>query len=173
MRNINDIARYVGLSLLSKGLTVSPLKLQKMLYYTQSWYMVFFGRSNTLFAEAPQAWVNGPVYPNVYGEYRAKVAGMCDHLRVEDFGTSDASATLTELVSRMALSADEVELFDSIVTLYGSKTQNQLILLTHSERPWVEAREGIAPYQRSTQELSFDTMHDYYKARHDRNRQQR
>ena len=44
MRDIKDIARYVGLSLIAKGLTVSPLKLQKLLYYVQSWYMVFNGR---------------------------------------------------------------------------------------------------------------------------------
>ena len=70
MRDIKDIARYVGLSLIAKGLTVSPLKLQKLLYYVQSWYMVFNGRQNTLFAQAPQAWVNGPVYPDIYYQYR-------------------------------------------------------------------------------------------------------
>ncbi len=43
MRDIKDIARYVGLSLIAKGLTVSPLKLQKLLYYVQSWYMVSAG----------------------------------------------------------------------------------------------------------------------------------
>ena len=43
--------------------------------------------------------------------------------------------------------------------------------LTHAEQPWVEAREGLAPYQRSEKEISLDTMHAYYKARHDRNRQ--
>ena len=32
MRDIKDIARYVGLSLIAKGLTVSPLKLQKQKY---------------------------------------------------------------------------------------------------------------------------------------------
>lgn len=58
MRDIQDIARYVGISLIAKGLTVSPLKLQKIMYYVQSWYMVFFGRKQTLFGQAPQAWVN-------------------------------------------------------------------------------------------------------------------
>lgn len=173
MRNIDDMARYVGLSLLSKGLSVSPLKLQKLLYYAQSWYMVFFGRHNTLFTEAPQAWVNGPVYPSIYEVYRGKVPGMCDHLRLEDFDTDDAPAALAALASKMQLTLDEVELFDSIATLYGAKTQNQLILLTHSERPWVEAREGLPPYRRSQREISFDTMYSYYKERHDQNRQKR
>ena len=168
MRDIKDIARYVGLSLIAKGLTVSPLKLQKLLYYVQSWYMVFNGRQNTLFAQAPQAWVNGPVYPEIYYQYRDKVSNMCDHLTAKDFDTEDVNATLAELAMKLQLTADETELLDSIVMLYGSKSQNGLIFLTHAEQPWVEAREGLAPYQRSEKEISLDTMHDYYKARHER-----
>jgi len=157
MRDIKDIARYVGLSLIAKGLTVSPLKLQKLLYYVQSWYMVFNGRQNTLFAQAPQAWVNGPVYPEIYYQYRDKVSNMCDHLTAKDFDTEDVNATLAELAMKLQLTADETELLDSIVMLYGSKSQ----------------REGLAPYQRSEKEISLDTMHDYYKARHERNKQKR
>ena len=64
--DIKLVARYIALSLLTKQMTVSPLKLQKLLYYAQAWSMVFFGRSKTLFADVPQAWVNGPVYPSIY-----------------------------------------------------------------------------------------------------------
>lgn len=46
--NINDVAKYVGLSLLVKGYNVSPLKLQKMLYYAQAWHMVFFWQGQHL-----------------------------------------------------------------------------------------------------------------------------
>ncbi len=60
-KNIQDVARYVGLSSTTKGLSISPLKLQKLLYYIQAWFMVFYGRDNTLFRDVPQAWVNGPV----------------------------------------------------------------------------------------------------------------
>ena len=87
------------------------------------------------------------------------------------FDTDDVNATLAELAANLQLTAEETELLDSIVMLYGSKSQNGLIFLTHAEQPWVEAREGLAPYQRSEKEISLDTMHAYYKARHDRNRQ--
>ena len=53
MCDIKDVARYIGLSLINKGLSVSPLKLQKVLYYVQSWNMVIFGRDKTLFPQAP------------------------------------------------------------------------------------------------------------------------
>lgn len=170
MRKIQDVARYIGLSLIAKGLTVSPLKLQKLLYYVQSWYMVFYGRKNTLFAQVPQAWVNGPVYPEIYHEYRDKVPNMCDHLSAKDFGTDNVDDTLERLSVEMRLSTDEIELLESIIMLYGSKSQNNLIFLTHAEQPWVDAREGLPPFQRSEKELSLDTMHDFYKARHEKNR---
>ena len=79
-KNIQDVARYVGLSSTTKGLSISPLKLQKLLYYIQAWFMVFYGRDNTLFRDVPQAWVNGPVYPAIYHIYKNKAANMCDHL---------------------------------------------------------------------------------------------
>ena len=173
MRDIQLIAEYIGLSLLSKGFSVSPLKLQKILYYVQSWYMVFFGRRHTLFAEVPQAWVNGPVYPCVYYKYRDRVPGMCDYLSLADFTTDENLEEALEKVSRaLDFTADEQELIESVITLYGAKTQNELILYTHAEQPWAEQREGLAPYQRSDRELSLDTMYAYYKARHDNNHRQ-
>lgn len=172
MRDIQLVAQYVGLSLLSKGLSVSPLKLQKILYYVQAWYMVFFGRKHTLFSEIPQAWVNGPVYPSVYRKYRCCVPGMCDHLQATDFcGEENPSVALKRISNLLNFTDEEQELIESIIMLYGAKTQNELILYTHAEKPWAEKREGLSPFQRSEKELSLDTMYEYYKARHDKNRE--
>lgn len=172
MCDIKDVARYIGLSLINKGLSVSPLKLQKVLYYVQSWNMVIFGRDKTLFPQAPQAWVNGPVYPEIYYEYKDKVPNMCDHLDATDFGTDSAhiDKTLQELAEKLSFSKDQIELLDSIFMLYGSKSQNDLIFLTHSEKPWVEARGSLSPFQRSEKSISLDTMYSFYKDRYDRNR---
>lgn len=170
MRNIHDVARYLGISLLLKGLSVSPLKLQKILYYTQSWYMVFFGRKNSLFKECPQAWVNGPVYPTIYQEYKQKNVDMRTHLQPKDFGCTEENLVdeATILVKQMHLTQDDVECIDSILTLYGSKTQNELVLLTHVESPWADARKGLLPFEYSQEEISLDVMYEYYKKRHDR-----
>lgn len=168
--DIKDFARFMGLSMLSKGISVSPLKLQKLLYYQQAWHMVFFGRENQLFDTAPQAWVNGPVYPEIYTQYKDSVPGMCDHLRPEHFGSTLKTllCDIASLAQRLGLSDEEIRLFDSVVNLYGSKTQNQLILVTHSEQPWCEQREGLYPFQPSNRVISLDTMYNYYTARRNR-----
>lgn len=173
--NIIDYAAYLGVTMLMKGLSVSPLKLQKILYYQQSWHMVSFGPDNTLFDTAPQAWVNGPVYPMIYHLYKDAVPGMCDHLNFAHFNctTETANAKQQELLDRMQLTAEEIDLTDRVIMLYGSRTQNQLILLTHSEKPWSEMREGMQPYEQSEREMSLKTMYEYYKERYDRNRAKR
>lgn len=173
MRDIQDVARYVGLTMISKGLSVSPLKLQKILYYVQAWYMVFFGRDKTLFHDTPQAWVNGPVYPSIYYRYKSKVPNMCDHMKASHFDINEEGSVIDELrllSDKMSLNKEEMELIDSVVMLYGSKTQNALIFLTHAEKPWVEKREGLRPFDRSQTELSLDTMYEYYKERHEKSR---
>lgn len=166
---INEVANYIALSLLTKQMTVSPLKLQKLLYYAQAWSMVFFGRNKQLFADVPQAWVNGPVYPAIYNIWKNR--NMCDHLTPNDFGTTEEKMydALGEVTKQMQLSDDEIQLLEQVVLKYGSKSQNYLIFLTHSELPWCEKREGLKPYERSTNPLSLDTMHQYYLERHVKN----
>lgn len=177
MIQLSDYTNYLGLSALQKGLTLSPLKLQKLLYYEQAWSMVFFGREQTLFAEVPQAWVNGPVYPSVYHLFSHKL-GVYDGFRKEHFCDSldvekPTDELISELVNKMDLSKDQLTLSDRILTLYGTKSQDELVLMTHCEEPWCEQREGLLPFERSDRELSLDTMYRYYKTRHDFNRSRR
>lgn len=165
--NISDFAKYVGLSLLSKELSVSHLKLQKIIYYCQAWHMVFFGRENTLLDEKPQAWVNGPVYPTIYNEYKQEGSFVTDLMTKEDFGTEDIESALKDLTGKLNFSVEQTKCLNSVISLYGVKNEAQLISYTHCEKPWAEKREGLLPFQRSTKELSLDTMYNYYKERRD------
>lgn len=171
--DIKMVARYIALSLLTKQMTVSPLKLQKLLYYAQAWSMVFFGRQRQLFADVPQAWVNGPVYPTIYNMWKNR--NMCEHLAPADFETTEdvMDEALGEVTKQLGLGDDEIQLLEQIVLKYGSKSQNYLIFLTHSELPWCEKREGLKPYERSVNPLSLDTMYSYYAERHTKNVERR
>ncbi len=171
--DIQDVARYIGLSMTTKGFSISPLKLQKMLYYAQAWFMAFYGRKEQLFADIPQAWVNGPVYPQIYYSYRDKTNNMCDHLNSSDFYEGDANEGFKLYAGKMGFNDDQKETIESIIMNYGSLSQNELIFLTHSESPWADARKGLAPYEKSQKEISLDQMCDYYKGRYDRNRGRR
>ena len=54
------IAKFIVNYFQSVGDPITNLKLQKLLYYIQVWYMVYFEKK-LIFDERPQAWVHGPV----------------------------------------------------------------------------------------------------------------
>ena len=168
---IQDVATYCGLVLLKEGMTVSPLKLQKMLYYIQAWMMVFFDRQ-LLFEDKPQAWVNGPVYPQVYDRFRS--IGRYDMMTKEDFLQG---GTLTECIESMSkhlgLSRQQLDVLHKIIAIYGSKNQDQLVFMTHCEAPWSIARCDLGPFENSDNPISFDDMYSFYKTRYEANRKAR
>ena len=84
----------------------------------------------------------------------------------------DVEGELKRLAKELSFSNDEVACLDSIITLYGAKSQDELVAITHSERPWAEARAGLLPFEASNNVISLDTMYDYYKTRYQNNRKQ-
>ena len=169
--DIQDVATYCGLVLLKKGMTVSPLKLQKMLYYIQSWMMVFFDHQ-LLFDDQPQAWVNGPVYPVVYERFKS--IGRYSMMSKSDFVDE---GTLTECIAeydhKLGLTEQQRDVLNKLIAIYGSKSQDQLVFMTHCEDPWSIARGDKNPFENSDNPISFEDMYSFYKARYETNREAR
>lgn len=161
MVDILALSKYTILRLLQNGNSISPLKLQKILYYLQAWFLVYFNKE-LLFVDQPEAWVNGPVYRRVYDAYKRK--GIYSQFSLADVGATedDAQAILAGLHGSMSLSDDQWNLIEAVITRYGSMSQDQLVFLTHSQAPWNEARKGVPPFVYSNEVISFDTMFDYY-----------
>lgn len=67
--NIKDLAEFIIRHCEITQNSISNLKLQKLLYYIQAWHLVFFEK-HPLFNDEPEAWVNGPVYREVYNQYK-------------------------------------------------------------------------------------------------------
>ena len=51
------------------GDVITPLKLQKLLYYAQGWTLAILNKN--LFEEDFQAWTHGPAIPSIYRKYKA------------------------------------------------------------------------------------------------------
>ena len=60
MASVFDVANWF----LSKG-SVTHKKLQKLCYYSQAWHCALYD-GTPLFAERIEAWVHGPVIPELY-----------------------------------------------------------------------------------------------------------
>ena len=53
--------------------TITPLKMQKLLYFAQGWSLKL--RDRALFEDAVVAWRHGPVIPIVYQAFRSRGSG--------------------------------------------------------------------------------------------------
>lgn len=136
-----DVAEYI----LRKLGPMSTMKLQKLVYYCQAWSLVW--DEVPLFEEAVEAWANGPVIRKLYNYHKGRftIDKVCT-------GNPDL------------LKAHHKETIDAVVEFYGAKSGQWLIDLTHSERPWQEARRGLPEFERCSRHISHDSMADYYSS---------
>lgn len=135
--SIFDVARFF----LSKS-SMSHLKLQKMCYYAQAWYLAIFGRR--LFDEDFQAWLHGPVSPTLYQRYK-------------QWGVY----AISQYAGAVDLNTDTEDFLEMIYGIYGVYSGRQLEKLTHSEEPWKQARNGAKGY--CTNIISDDSIAKYYR----------
>ena len=141
---INVAARY----LIYKTSDVTPLALQKMLYYAKSFYHAIFG--GVLFEDHCQAWVHGPVFPDVYEKYR-------------EYGYNPLDKALDVSEEEfLDLTEKETALLDAIVQTFGKYSGGILRNITHAEKPWLMARGDLAPEERSDAELDESIIEDYF-----------
>lgn len=130
------------------GDQISNLKLQKLLYYAQAWFLALHRRP--LFDERIEAWVHGPVVPPVYGEF--KVWGW------QPIGINPDPPILNTDV-RFHL--------EEVADVYAPLSAFELEKLTHSEAPWIDARGPVPEDEASNAVISLASMERFYRARID------
>ncbi|MCA8975190.1 MAG: DUF4065 domain-containing protein [Planctomycetes bacterium] len=143
MTTVFDVARCM----LEKRGPMSAMKLQKLCYYAQAWSLVW--DAEPLFPERIEAWVNGPVIPDLYSAHR---------------GSFKVSAEMMISGDSTKLTAAQVETVDAVLKGYGDMTAQQLSDLTHSEDPWKSARQGLAPNDRGSVEITTAALEEFYSS---------
>lgn len=141
MANVHDVAAYI----LRRQGPMSAMKLQKLVYYSQAWHLVW--DDGPLFDAPIEAWANGPVVHALFDRHRGAFT-------VTNWPGGDARR----------LTKDERETIDAVLRDYGSLSGRQLSHLTHGEEPWRRAREGLGPTDRSSNEITPDALARYYGA---------
>ena len=130
---------------------VTPLMLQKLLYFIQGIYSALYGRP--VFIEDCRAWIHGPVYPEVYDLFRDFKYNPIDDAR---FALLEGTADV--------LTDDEKKVIDLVVNTFGMYGGKVLEKITHNENPWKEARKGYGDGIPSSELLPKERIMDYYIA---------
>ncbi len=136
-----DVAKYI---LESCG-EITHMKLQKLVYYSQAWSLVW--DDQPLFHDRIEAWANGPVVVSLYHDLKGRYDLSEKSLKAGDASKIDAEQKATIKV---------------VLAFYGDKTSQWLSDLTHMEPPWRSARKGLGPGERGDQEITLSEMAEYY-----------
>lgn len=138
---------------------VTDKKLQKLMYFAYAWYLVFFNESgdeidNRLFEGQFEAWVHGPVLPELYRE-------------VKRFHGNKIGADYFESNREDNFNPEVLDLLKQVKDVYGKYDGNELESITHQEDPWIDAREGCRSNEICKNPISDKAMFDYYVRRLD------
>lgn len=123
-------------------------KLQKLCYYAQAWHLANYG--TPLVPNHFEAWVHGPVAPDLYFIYRNWGWFPISQISIDEVQMSDPKT---------------VPFLDLVYKTYGHYSGDQLENITHQENPWIEARAGCIKTDYCRNTISEKTMKNYYGSR--------
>ena len=126
------------------GDAITHLKLQKLLYYAQAWWLANFNES--LFEEEMEAWTHGPVVPSIWQEFKGSNGHSIPQFEAEELD-------LDEKVKNH---------LEDVYATYGKYEAKELERLTHEELPWKQTRGYIPLEARSQKPIDKILMRDFY-----------
>ena len=145
------IANYFILLSLQEGKLVTPMKLQKLIYFAHGFYLAQHG--NPLINETVQAWKFGPVIESVYHTFK-------------NFGNSPiANLSSSFFVNReQELPQDIKDFLKEVWDLLKDYTAIQLSNLTHVHKsPWDEVIEKNGAIISHSLPIDNNLIKDYFK----------
>ncbi len=140
---IETIAEYI----ISATNEVTPLALQKILYYAQGFYIAFFKKF--LFKDDCQAWIHGPVYVSIYEKYKS-------------FKSANILININDNIKEK-IEDEKKEILDVIIKYFGYYNGKALEKMTHYETPWINARKGLLPTENSNNIINKNDIEEYFE----------
>lgn len=133
-KKIDGVIKYI----LSRCDDVTPLMIQKLLYYVQSFYYVF--TEHFLFEEDLQAGDRGPEFESVMERYRI-------------YGFDSVN---NEIMSNENLNLEDIEknVAEAVLKFYGCYSGKILDKMVQNESPWILTRKQMLQSSRMEIELS-------------------
>ncbi len=133
--------------LLSQCEDITPLALQKALYYIQGFYSAFY--KTFLFSEDCEAWVHGPVYREIYFKYR--------YYRFDPIGGNEG-------FDDSVFTSSEKAILDSVIKNVCCYSGKVLENFTHSESPWLSTRGELPEAAATDRTIQKEQIASYFSA---------
>lgn len=152
--NVLEVSRYAIEYSNKKNYGISNLKLQKILYFIQAYFLV--EASKKCFKEKIEAWNFGPVVPEVYREYKrfggTNIPTMTSKL--EFYNMWDVKRVP---YGEITISDEDKKLIDDVIDHFSEYSATDLVKLTHHQAPW---KNAYSPYENN--EITTESIEEYF-----------
>lgn len=134
---VRDVSHYIIVYSNKKDYGVSNLKLQKLLYFVQAFFLI--NDCPPCFDEKIEAWDFGPVVPEIYREYK-RYGGM-DIPTIDYYVKFDKKNiwNTERIYYEDIISDDDKEMIQAVVDKFAHCSATFLVNLTHNQDPWINA----------------------------------
>lgn len=156
--SVIDVSRHIINYSNEKEYGVSNLKLQKLLYFVQAYFLL--SKKEACFYEKIEAWDLGPVVPVAYREYKQFGSGNIPTITyvIEKDFENIWNSKVVPFYDMVILPEDKI-LIDSVVDKFSEYSASDLVGLTHRQRPWIDAYE-----QNRNNEIPISAIEEYFNA---------
>ena len=142
-----DIANYFIWLAAQTDVKINIYKLQKLVYYAQAWHLGIYG--TPLFDADFQAWIHGPVIPDLLEKYQRQFSWE----------------PILEKVEQPKLPQKIGQFIEEVAQAYFEYDDETLERMICSEMPWLEARGDLLRDESCHAIISQESMKKYYSAR--------
>lgn len=146
-----ELASYIVKEMNARELYLDHLKLQKLLYYINVYWMDKFGVTATM--ENTEKWQLGPVIKEVYSEYKVNGSYPITEVPKKLVFNRESFFIRYETIEAPSLKQEEVELISEVLEVYGKKGSFELVDETHEHSPWKSHETQII--QRGIRDLIY------------------
>lgn len=142
MYDVLNVSRYVINYSNIKKYGVSNLKLQKLLYFIQAYFLIV--NKETCFKEDIEAWDFGPVVPAAYHEYRlfgsSNIPSIKSYTVIEKNYNDIFQSKIKKIeFDETCISKNDRKLIEEVVDKFSDYSAADLVRMTHVQTPWMSA----------------------------------
>lgn len=134
--NVLDVSQYVIKYSNERDYGISNLKLQKILYFIQAYFLI--EKNEPCFDNKIEAWGFGPVIPDAYDKYRQYANS---DIPTEDYFVIDENNIWnSKRVKYQDIIADaDKKLINKVVNKFANCSLSYCTALTQNQSPWIDA----------------------------------
>lgn len=153
-----DVSRYVIDYSNQKEYGISNLKLQKILYFIQAFFLISKEDGTPCFKEKIEAWDFGPVVPEVYREYKQYGSADIPTMRYYiEFDEENIWNSKRKIYGTHVIAKEDEKLINAVVDKFSKYSATDLVTLTHNQAPWENA---YVPHKNN--EITNEAIKEYF-----------